>query len=127
MNRIYISGPMTGIPDFNHPAFHAEAARLRALGYDVINPAEINTDPTAPWHECLKKDLMALLQCDTVAVLPGGEWSRGVRLELQVAGQLQIDIVLAADIQHPPRSEIRHHNPIIRPYIFRELGNKEKS
>ena len=31
MKRIYISGPMTGRIDLNFPAFHAEAARLRAL------------------------------------------------------------------------------------------------
>jgi hypothetical protein len=41
MKKIYLSGPMTGLPDLNFPAFHAEAARLRALGYDVINPAEL--------------------------------------------------------------------------------------
>ncbi|WP_319942079.1 DUF4406 domain-containing protein [Pseudomonas quasicaspiana] len=42
MRRIYISGPMTGLPDFNFPAFAAEANRLRGLGFDVVNPAEIN-------------------------------------------------------------------------------------
>ncbi|MCY1527250.1 hypothetical protein D9M68_623110 [compost metagenome] len=40
MKRIYLAGPMTGLPEFNYPAFHAEAARLRALGYQVENPAE---------------------------------------------------------------------------------------
>ena len=29
--RIYVAGPMTGYPDLNFPAFHAETARLRAL------------------------------------------------------------------------------------------------
>ena len=40
MPRIYLAGPMTGLPEFNYPAFHAEAARLRQLGYHVENPAE---------------------------------------------------------------------------------------
>ena len=43
-HKIYIAGPMTGLPELNFPAFHAEAARLRAFGYEVINPAEINPD-----------------------------------------------------------------------------------
>jgi hypothetical protein len=32
MKRIYIAGPMTGLPEFNYPAFNAEAQRLRGLG-----------------------------------------------------------------------------------------------
>ena len=37
---IYVSGPMSGLPDLNFPAFHAAAAELRALGHTVVNPAE---------------------------------------------------------------------------------------
>jgi hypothetical protein len=29
MKRVYLSGPMTGLPDFNFPAFNVEAERLR--------------------------------------------------------------------------------------------------
>lgn len=35
-----LSGPMSGISDFNFPAFDAAAQRLRAQGYYVFNPAE---------------------------------------------------------------------------------------
>ena len=31
MTRIYIAGPMSGLPDLNYPAFNAMAERLRAL------------------------------------------------------------------------------------------------
>ena len=27
---VYIAGPMTGLPDFNYPAFHAAASAWRA-------------------------------------------------------------------------------------------------
>ncbi|MBT9158943.1 MAG: hypothetical protein DDT26_00192 [Dehalococcoidia bacterium] len=42
--RIYISGPMTGLHDLNFPAFRDAAAKLRAIGYEVVNPAELNPE-----------------------------------------------------------------------------------
>lgn len=40
--RIYISGPMTGRPGLNRPAFDAGAERLREQGHFVINPHRIS-------------------------------------------------------------------------------------
>ncbi len=48
MTKLYLSGPMSGIKDNNFPVFHAEAARLRALGYTVVSPAEITIALTGP-------------------------------------------------------------------------------
>lgn len=98
MNRIYISGPMTGMPEHNFPAFNAEAARLRALGYDVVNPVDINPDPGVTWHECLRNDLQALLTCDTLALLDGWMISQGAHLELHVAHRVGMCIVEARHI-----------------------------
>jgi hypothetical protein len=98
MKRIYIAGPMTGYSDFNFPAFHAEAARLRALGYEVVNPAEINADTTAAWADCLKADIAQLVTCDGIALLPGWERSRGASLEHHIAKTLGMRIHVAAEI-----------------------------
>lgn len=40
--RIYISGPMTGHPDHNAPAFDAAEKRLCEQGHFVINPHRIS-------------------------------------------------------------------------------------
>lgn len=98
MMRIYISGPMTGLPEHNFPAFNAEAARLRALGYDAVNPAELNPVTEKNWSTCLRADLMALLTCDAIALLPGWQKSAGAHLEMHVAHRVGIDIVEAKDI-----------------------------
>lgn len=98
MNRLYLSGPMSGKLDLNFPAFHDEAARLRSLGYEVINPAELNPDPTATWHACMRADLKALLDCDTLVLLPGWEQSAGAHLEMHVAHRVGIQILQAAEV-----------------------------
>lgn len=104
MKRIYLSGPMTGMPEHNFPAFNAEAARLRALGYDVVNPVDINPDPGVTWHQCLRNDLQALLTCDTLALLDGWMISQGAHLELHVAHRVGMRIVEARQITQAGRA-----------------------
>lgn len=98
--RIYIAGPMTGIPDLNFPAFHAAAARLRGIGHVAVNPAEINPDPVASWPVCMRQDIAKLVTCDAVALLPGWEKSRGATLEHHIAQQLGMPCCPADEI--PP-------------------------
>ena len=93
MKRIYIAGPMTGLPDLNFPAFNRAAAILRAAGYEAINPAEINPDPTAGWEACMRADIAELVKCDGVALLPGWERSRGASLEAHIAHSLGMRLV----------------------------------
>lgn len=84
----YIAGPMTGIEHLNFPAFHRAAASLRAHGYEVVNPAEINADPTAKWEDCMRADIAELVKCHAIVLLPGWEKSRGASLEAHIAHAL---------------------------------------
>jgi hypothetical protein len=93
--RIYIAGPMTGLPDLNFPAFNAEAERLRAAGHEVINPAEINAGRELEgWHACMRRDIAALMTCDVVQLLPGWQNSVGARIECDTATKVAIRVLL---------------------------------
>ena len=84
IQRVYISGPMTGYPELNFPAFHA-AEDLLSPYYQVVNPASLNPDVTTSRYTCLRVDLNALCQCDALALLPGWEHSPGARREVENA------------------------------------------
>lgn len=90
MSRIYLAGPMSGIKDFNFPAFHERADSLAAQGYDVVNPA--THGDVESWDFYIRKDLKLLLDCDAVAVLPGWRASKGASLEVHVARTLDMPV-----------------------------------
>lgn len=90
---IYVSGPMTGIEEFNFPAFNAKASELRSQGLKVVNPAEFGEGAGLSWSDYLRKDIRALMDCTAVYMLPGWERSRGARLEHYIAQQLGMVIM----------------------------------
>lgn len=98
MKRLYLAGPMSGLPKLNFPAFHAEAARLRAMGYTVVNPAEINSDMQAEWADCMRADIRELVTCDGIALLPGWARSKGATLEHHIASSLGMAVMLASEV-----------------------------
>lgn len=99
--RIYVAGPMTGYEALNFPAFHAAAAQLRALGHEVVNPAEINSDPGADWLTCMRADIKQLVDCDAIAMLPGWERSKGATLERLIAVGLGLQEFALFDLVYP--------------------------
>ncbi|ABE67693.1 hypothetical protein Wildcat_88 [Mycobacterium phage Wildcat] len=97
--KTYIAGPMSGIPEYNHPAFNAMAKRLRDVGIDVLNPAEIDAAdphdmPVQPWEFYLRRDLeLVAREVDRMVMLPGWRESKGARLEHHVGKALKMEIV----------------------------------
>lgn len=95
---IYLSGPMSGLPGLNYEVFNAEAARLRALGYTVENPAE-NPDPACrSWEGYMRLALAQMLKCGTLALLPGWAKSKGATIEHRLASDLGMHIVFASEV-----------------------------
>lgn len=113
--KLYLSGPMTGLPDYNKPSFYRAAAELRVAGHEVVNPAEHDQLPAgAQWADYIRKDLVLLAYCDGIAVLPGWTHSRGARLEVYIATQLGLP-VLDAHTQAPVRLLMDEVKPFVLP------------
>lgn len=90
MTLLYISGPMTGYPEHNFPAFMEASRLLHNVGYDTLNPAEFGLVDGWSWSDYLRKDIGDVLRSDGIAVLPGADLSRGAALELHVARSLEV-------------------------------------
>ena len=95
VGSVYIAGPMTGIPDFNRPAFHAAAGHWLERCYEVYNPAMAADD--IPLGDIYAADIAALARCDTVYFLPGWEESDGARIEMAVASYLDKERVMGGE------------------------------
>jgi hypothetical protein len=105
LGKWYLCGPMTGYPSFNIPAFEAAAERLRASGFEIVSPAELDDPETrktamaspdgAPgtgsangetWGDFLSRDVKLVADggFDGIVLLPGWSNSSGGLLETLV-------------------------------------------
>lgn len=94
--RVYLSGKMSGLPDLGFPLFHRAAASLRASGYTVINPAELDAQDAGKemtWADYLRRDIAQLVTCDAIALLPNWTDSRGAKLEKHIAQELGMRVI----------------------------------
>lgn len=112
--RIYIAGPMTGIADYNRPAFYSTAEAFEEGGWEVFNPAEndvrlfgsheaCNAAIEANRNQALRVMLGSDLEwicsdADAIAMLPGWEKSYGARAEHATAVALGLEIIYISDV-----------------------------
>ncbi len=60
--KVYIAGPITGIPDRNRHAFESMAIYLRRMGYEVVSPLEVNPPGSCrSWNEAMRRDIPHLV------------------------------------------------------------------
>lgn len=95
--KLYVAGPMTGLPEHNYPAFRAAATELRAAGHDVVDPSEAGQVDGWEWSDYMVRGLTSLIRCDGIALLDGWVASRGTQIEVRVALALELDIRVLAD------------------------------
>lgn len=102
--KVYISGPMRGVPQFGFPMFDRARDWLTKMGYTVFSPAD-NDRETYPgiedWpgfaegqlapgfhfdlHKAMAWDLARCAEVDALVLLPGWQQSKGAAHEVYVA------------------------------------------
>jgi hypothetical protein len=94
MDKMYLSGPMTGLPNYNHELFNRVAQEFRQVGFSVCSPAEFfDGDITKERKEYMREAVKYMLEADTIVLLPGWQESKGARLEAAIATELDLTIV----------------------------------
>lgn len=83
--RVYISGPMTGVADYEE-RFNAAEELLRKDGFKVLNPSRWGWFLRyLPYKVALAFDICMMCRCDRVFMLDGWTESNGARAEYAFA------------------------------------------
>jgi len=90
--KIYISGPITGIPDGNRRAFSMASMQLDIAGHESVSPHNNGLPADASWQEHMRADIRILMDCEGMALLPGWRQSKGAQIERDLA--LSVGIVV---------------------------------
>ena len=87
----YIAGPMSGIEEFNYPAFDHAMDICEKLDIRCMSPhapfrndsPELHASRSYQWH--ISSALRMQLRCDGIILLPGWSTSKGARREFDIA------------------------------------------
>lgn len=84
--KIYISGPITGLP-YDEVERHFERAKrdLAKADFEPVSPLENGLPPEASWEAHMQRDLEILSTCDGIYLLRGWEKSKGAQIEVNFA------------------------------------------
>ncbi len=82
MGKIYISGRISGLPiDEVTDKFNETEAKLKAKGYEVVNPLKNGIPDTASWEAHVAMDVLLLMGCDSIYLLPDWFFTKGLHLK----------------------------------------------
>lgn len=89
--KVYIAGPMTGLPHFNRPAFQQAAINLSFEKHVPLNPA-ILPDGLSE-QDYMAIGLIMLQRAEAIYLLTGWQFSAGARAEHALALKLGLEVI----------------------------------
>lgn len=103
--KVFITGPMTGLPDYNRDSFDNAAKTIEALGHTPLNPYRQDfVDTKRTWGECVLASLLLLLEADAILALEGAENSTGSGIERVFAARMNLPAVTYRTLANMPVS-----------------------
>lgn len=92
--KIYISGKISGLTpeEYGHNFAHFEKI-IKAHGHEVVNPIKILPfDEKYKWADYMRADIKHLIYCDAIFAMPNWIGSRGARIEVRLAYDLEMTV-----------------------------------
>jgi hypothetical protein len=100
--RVYLSGKITDltVEEYNYNFERAASVVIQA-GHDAVSPLEVQLDLCGGVDECggvgefhhwrcyMRHDIILLMKCDAIAVLPNWFASGGAKIEVKLADDLK--------------------------------------
>lgn len=93
MDKVYISGKITGDEEAAIERFYAAEWLLSSLGYTPINPLRLEHTHDKRWESYMRVCIKALCDCDYIYLIDGWELSKGAVLEYNIAMSLGIEVI----------------------------------
>jgi hypothetical protein len=96
--KVYIAGPMSGLPHFNRPAFNQAALNLSFEKHVPLNPAILPDGLTEA--DYMAVGLTMLQRADAIYLLTGWQFSAGARAEHALALKLGLEVIEQKESNH---------------------------
>ncbi|UJD90122.1 DUF4406 domain-containing protein [Rahnella aquatilis] len=96
--KVYIAGPMTGLPHFNRPAFQQAAINLSFEKHVPLNPAILPDGLTEADYMAI--GLTMLQRAEAIYLLTGWQFSAGARAEHALALKLGLEVIEQRESRH---------------------------
>lgn len=86
---VYLSGPITGIENFNKELFKTIKNKVESLGFTCIDTHDICEEDWS-WNKCMKKSIQYMMKADIVFFIDGWQNSKGCKIENRLVVELGI-------------------------------------